>query len=184
MDLRRLKSSLRSGIATSLVACSALLLLTACGERPTGETESPRYAYGTVIDFSQAGPANAYRASGWNKPEEKFTWSDGNTAVLRVPIEPTTDRVTLRIMASGLVKEPELPFQPVEVHLNDEKVADWQVGNTASFSVPIPESLSRKGGDLTVTFKIPKAASPKQLGTSEDVRVLGLCVHNFEISKS
>ena len=38
---------------------------------------------------------------------------------------------------------------------------------------PIPQELTKPGGKLTLTFKMPKAISPKDLGKSEDPRVLG-----------
>jgi hypothetical protein len=84
---------------------------------------------------------------------------------------------------AGLIKEPELPFQPVEVLVNDQKVADWKVGDTADFIAAIPHDITRKGGELTITLKVPKAISPKALGLNADPRVLGICCHELELTK-
>ena len=83
---------------------------------------------------------------------------------------------------NGLFKEPELPTQPVEVYVNETKVADWQVGDIAVFSAPVPQNFTTAGGTLTFTFKIPKATSPQVLGKGADPRILGICVFEFELS--
>jgi hypothetical protein len=88
----------------------------------------------------------------------------------------------LKIKLAGLTKDPELPFQPVEVYVNDEKVADWRVGaNPAEFSVAIPKKMTSRGGLLTITLKIPKATSPKALGMSVDPRVLGVSCYDLQL---
>jgi hypothetical protein len=44
----------------------------------------------------------------------------------------------------GLTKEPELPYQPVEVYVNDQKVADWQLAaDPAELSAPIPKEITK-----------------------------------------
>ena len=84
---------------------------------------------------------------------------------------------------AALVKEPELPFQPVEVEANGQKIAEWQVGDPAEFTAAIPRDITTAGGDLTITFKTPKATSPKALGVNPDPRVLGICCFEMELSK-
>ena len=176
-------------IGSSCIALLCGFQFFGCDQQPSAQKQTltvntDQIEYDMTVDFGQGGQAGPFRVSGWSKPEEKFTWSDGNTAVLAIPIPPTQERLTFRMTAAGLFKEPELPFQLVEVDVNGEKIADWQLRDTALFSATIPERLTKPGGILTFTFKIPRATSPKQLGVSEDARVLGMCVHNFELSKS
>jgi hypothetical protein len=139
--------------------------------------------YGTKVEFGTGGESERLRNSGWSKTEEKFSWSEGMFAVLVMRVAPTTESVTLRMKLSGLIKEPELPFQPVEVLVNDQKIADWQVGDTADFIAAIPHDLTKKGGELTITLKVPKATSPKALGLNADPRILGICCHELELTK-
>jgi len=82
---------------------------------------------------------------------------------------------------TGLTKDPELPYQPVEVYVNDQKVADWQVANEEEFSAPIPQEMTRRGGLLRITLKIPKATSPKALGMSADPRILGVACFDLQL---
>lgn len=168
---------------------AALVLLTPRGhgegnQAAEGGAQPSGYSYGTKIQFGAAGNAAPFKKSGWSTAEEKFTWSEGTSAVLSMTVPPATGTVTLRVIMAGMIKEPEFPAQPIEVLVNDTKVANWQVGNTASFTAQIPQDLTKRGGALTIKFNIPKAASPKQLNKSEDPRVLGICVHELELSVS
>ena len=143
----------------------------------------PGLAYGTKVSFGQGGGSERYKESGWSKTEEKFTWTEGTVAALKMKVPATADSITLKIRMSGLIKEPALPFQPVEVEVNGQKIADWQVGDLSEFVAAIPHDITKKGGELTITLKTPKATSPKALGINPDPRILGICCLSLEISK-
>lgn len=178
----RLARTFRIASGAALIAFS--LILASCG-KPDGASagsSASQDVYNKQFNFGTSGNSASIKTSGWSKAEEQFTWTEGKTATLVVPIAPTDAHVTLRVRAAGMIKEPEFPTTPVEVDVNGQKVADWSVGNTAPFTAPIPPEMTKSGGKLTVTFKIPKAASPKELGKGEDPRVLGLCVFDLELS--
>ena len=83
----------------------------------------------------------------------------------------------------GLVQPPNLPFQPVEVYVSDQKIADWQVSNTAAFTIEIPAELTKGTETLNLEFRIPKATSPKALGINTDTRMLGICCYSIELTQ-
>ena len=85
---------------------------------------------------------------------------------------------------AALIHEPELPFQPVEVYANGQKIVEWEVGNTAEFVATIPGEITKNGGALDIEFRTPKAVSPKTLGINADPRVLGICVRSVELAKT
>ena len=164
----------------------ALISFVGCNRSPTAAERSSEPAevpYGTRIVFGQGGNSEPYKVSGWSKTEEKFTWSEGTSAQLRIPVPMTEDAVSLKMRIAALIKPPDLPFQPVEIRVNGEKIADWQVGDTAEFVVAIPHDLTKLGGVLTIDIKTPKATSPKALGLNADPRILGVCCLDLEISK-
>ena len=140
--------------------------------------------YGVLVDFTIGGGSDPLKVSGWSKAEPDFTWTQGTTAILAARVKPTEKPVTMRLKAAGMIKPPDLPFQPVEVFVNNEKVADLQVGDTAEFSIAIPPEMTKAGGLLTITFRVPKAASPKALGLNQDERVLGIRVFNLTLDGS
>jgi hypothetical protein len=173
----------RLGIALGLVA------LAGCDRSETAIGAGPAPAaaavqLGTKISFGEGGNAGPYKVSGWSTTEAKFTWTEGSSARLKIPIAPANDPISIKFTMAALVKPPELPFQPVEVYVNDQKIAEWQVGTTAEFAAAIPASITKPGGDLTVEIRTPKATSPKSLGLSADPRVLGICCLDLELAKS
>lgn len=172
------------------VAVLALLVLSLGGcdrsspvEDAEASADAAEVKYGSKVGFGAGGGSERLRVSGWSKTEDKFSWTEGTTAVLRTKVSATQDSVTLRMRLSGLKKEPELPFQPVEVSVNDQKIADWEVGDINDFVAAIPHDITSKGGELTITLKVPKATSPKALGLTSDPRVLGICCHELELMK-
>ena len=59
----------------------------------------------------------------------------------------------------------------------------WQVvADPAEFSASIPQEITRRGGLLRITLKIPKATSPKALGTSADPRILGVACFGLQLA--
>jgi hypothetical protein len=136
---------------------------------------SNEYSIGNKIDFGANGNSKPFKVSGWSDAETKHSWTNGTVSVLAMRISPVAEPLTLKIKCGGLSKNPEVPSQPVEVFVNDQKIADWNVRElTAEYSAAIPPEISKSGGLLTITFKIPKAFSPKSLGMGEDPRLLGL----------
>jgi len=76
-----------------------------------------------------------------------------------------------------------VPYEPVEVYGNDQKVADWQlVADPAEFSASIPQKITWRGGLLRITLKIPKATSPKALGMRADPRILGVACFDLQLA--
>jgi hypothetical protein len=183
----------RVALAFTLSSCAlAALLLSGCGPSeeavPTASNPSPEaskavssvapttnaYSIGDKINFGTNGNSKPFKVSGWSGAEPNLSWTEGTVAVLALRISPVTDPLTLKMKAGGFSKEPQIPSQPVEVLVNDEKVADWNVRDLAEYKAPIPAAVSQAGGVITITLKIPKAVSPKSLGTSQDSRLLGL----------
>lgn len=165
-----------------------MMLLYGCGQ-PRNEADAtslsekaPDYQLGTVVRFAADGNSGKYRDSGWNEAETQFTWTRGNTSTLKFVLPPKSDALVLRMRLAGLIKPPELPFQPVEVYANDKKIADWQVRETADFSATILANVLRPNGSLTITLRIPRASSPKNLGIGNDSRVLGVSCFEVQIS--
>ncbi|MGI8820643.1 MAG: hypothetical protein ACR2ID_07245 [Chthoniobacterales bacterium] len=85
---------------------------------------------------------------------------------------------------AGLTNPPELPFQPVEVFVNDRQAAEWQVGELSDFTANIPGEITRPGGTLTITLRLPKATSPKALGQGQDPRMLGVSCLELQLTKA
>jgi hypothetical protein len=180
------------GFCCLLPALISVLVLSSC-ERPSSVTEQPTSkaepqgrtsstnVIGTVIKFDQA--SEKYRVSGWNRTEGDFAWSS-KSAKVAFPIPSDAGALTVTMTMRGLVQPPTVPVQPVELYVNDRKIADWQVSNTAPFTAEIPLELTRGQDNLNFELRIPNATSPKALGMSDDDRILGVCVYSIELKRS
>jgi hypothetical protein len=168
-----------------VAVAAALAVLSVYGQFKTPDNPIPSsdidLAYGAQVSFGAGGNAEPFQVSGWSETETQFTWTEGTSAVLAIRVSPTTNRVVLRMHLAGLTKDPELPFQPVEVYVNDRKIADWQVAKPAGFNAAIPQEMTQSGGLLRITLKIPKAVSPKTLKMSVDSRVLGVQCSDLQL---
>jgi hypothetical protein len=181
----------------TLAFVAALLLVAGC--KPAAETETRANAVATPapaatvatksvvgqeIRFTTGGNSEHYRVSGWSKTEPQFTWTEGTVAKLSLPIGKPQGALKLVVMAAGFVKEPELPAQEVQVYANGEQVAEWQVGTTEVVTATIPADVASRSETLALEFRTPKAASPEQLGTAPDKRVIGLAVYHVTLSNA
>lgn len=166
------------------------VLLVACNKQAAETTGTPQvsnapdYTYGTTLTFGEGGNGDPMKVSGWQKAEPEFTWSDGNLAVIAVKTAALDADVTLTARLAGMIKAPDLPAQQVQVFVNNNKVGEWRVGNTAPFTATIPRDLAKAGGIMAIAFKMPQATSPKALGVSNDERILGVRIYDLQLRKS
>jgi len=180
---RRPSSSLSAALLVVLVSCGSLL---AASESPTpsGSTTPGTMAIGAPIRFNLGGGSEGYRGTGWSKTEQDFTWTEGNVAKLNLPIPANAGALTLTMNLGGLTKPPTLASQAVQVVVNGQKVADWQVADPADFTAQLPAEMTKNGGTLTIELRIPNATTPKALGLGEDGRLLGIRAYSLELKRS
>lgn len=152
---------------------------------PSAPTASstPGAVVGTSIQFNAGGNSERYRVSGWSQTEKDFTWSEGKMAKLALPIPANVGALTLNMKLGALVSSPTVASQTVEVIANGQKIADWQVADTADLSARIPAEVTKNGGTLSIELRVPNATSPKALGLGDDSRILGVRVYSVELKR-
>jgi hypothetical protein len=141
------------------------------------------YTLGRKVSFGEAGDSERFRVSGWSHTEKEITWTEGNSAVLNFTGLPVSTSLRLKMTLAGFTNSPRLVSQPVEVYAEGHKIADWEVSDKADFQVFIPPNTVPQGGSLKIELRVPKAASPKELGVSTDPRILGVCCFDLVIDK-
>jgi len=147
-------------------------------------SSTPATVIGTSIQFNAGGNSEKYRVSGWSQTEKEWTWNEGKSAQLGLPIPSDPGALSLVIKMGALVSPPAVPYQMVEMFANGQKIADWEVASdTAEFSAQIPAEVTKKGGILNIEFRVPNATSPKALGLTDDSRMLGIRVHSVELKR-
>lgn len=171
------------------VRCSELSLSPASGAvapergdaRAAAVPADRSYALGTILQFGEGQGAERYQVYGWHPAEKEFAWTEKTSAVLEFGIPAGGAPLSLKARLAGMTKPPELLFQPTEVYANGQKVAEWQVGDTAEFQAVIPAEIAQRKGALAIELRTPGAVSPKSLGVSADSRTLGVRCHEVRI---
>lgn len=172
-------------VSGRLIVLFSCALLSSCGKDDPDAIEAAQppthvYRLGETITFGIRGKSHRHILTGWGDTEPGFRWSDGSAAALAFRMPATHAGVTLEVEATALTRQPQLPSQPVDVVIEGEKIAHWEVGERKTYRAVVPEHLlSREPTDWIVDFYIPKAVSPARLGMGADFRRLGLQV--FEL---
>ena len=178
-----------------LAICTGATLFGSCDSGSKSPQATPQAAatpsaavspkvVGKVLGFGRGGGAHAYLVSGWGKPGKAHTWTEGTSAKMAFPIPSGSGPLLLKMRIAGWTRPPELPFQPVEVYANGEKVAAWEVGPPADFEAPIPLDAIDTGDKLEIELRIPRATSPKAMGIGKDGRARGLLVRTVRLIKA
>lgn len=139
----------------------------------------PGYAIGEQIDFTTAA-ANVYLGYGWSVPEPVARWSDRGRAVVAFSLANPA-AATLRLKLAPFLVPGKLDQQRMNVKLNGQMLSNLILnkGEPSEYSIPLPAGVLRDKNILT--FELPDAAAPKDLGVSEDTRRLGLSVQWLRI---
>lgn len=141
--------------------------------------EPPIYEYGSEIRFGTEGNAGPYQIRGWSGPEEGFTWTDGLKASLLLPVESPDSDLVLKAKLFPFVAK-DLIRQRVVISVNGQKLDEWEIKTGGEYEVKIPKKYVT-GSSLMLSFELPDACSPAQLGVSEDRRRLGIAFQSIAI---
>ena len=136
--------------------------------------DSRVYTPGTPLRFGSGGDVDRFLVYGWSEPESGWQWTDGTAAAMEFEMPPVNEPLVVRAKLSGAANPPALPFQPTDVFANGRQIGHWEVAELAEFEATIPAEIAARGGTLALEFRMPRAASPKELGLGEDQRVLAL----------
>jgi hypothetical protein len=141
------------------------------------ESLVPRYQVGELISISRSGK-NIHPfvlLSGWAYPEAWGTWSDGRSANLAFTV-PQGRPKSLTLDVRAFVG-PSHPSQNIEIWV-DRKLYQKQTlikDQHNLITVPI-EDYQIKQGYITIDFNFLNPAKPKDLGPSDDDRMLSIAL--------
>ena len=127
------------------------------------------YDLGTVLSFHMENPtANPYCVSGFSHNEDGFTWTDGNTAIMRFGLASTQKDLHVAFKC-GLYGAK----QDVDISVNGTPLTKLTVEQDGEQSFTIPGDMLN-GEELELRFDLPDAISPLETGEGEDPRLLAL----------
>jgi hypothetical protein len=165
---------------------AALFLLVFIGgcsktTEPASSTETLKLpvCQGT-FDFTNAVAVPADALRGFSGTEPFGRWTDGNDASFACILPPKNALApsTVRITTSGFV--PAGHAQRALVSVNGSKAVEEDYGPDQTSKVielPLPTSPGEK---LLVTFSLPDAVTPKEVGLNADTRKIAISVRSIE----
>jgi hypothetical protein len=145
------------------------------------------YQLSDIVDFSGKGDGWLYADQGWSGPEDWGRWSVGEEARIVLRISGYTGQELTLNLTYWVFWGQKQPCQKVEFTENGYAIATQEIcprdngGEATTHSYRLPAGSVLADGLLDIRIKTPYAISPKQLGTNEDSRVLGVGLKTLQI---
>ena len=149
-------------------------LLALCLSEMSIFDEDPYFACraGEPLFFAENDGAVAaqYCLEGVSRPEKNFTWTDGEIVTMRFcpfDFEGIPKSFTLHYKTF-------LPEEHVIVLVNDSEIANYVACGEETRTLSLPSNCLSSDGFVMVSFRLPDAVSPSELGRGPDIRRLAL----------
>jgi hypothetical protein len=125
-----------------------------------------------------------YIATGWSDQEEAHRWTEGSKSSLLLFVQRSKNTAfRLKLFGNGRAPKGQ-EHQLVKVMVNNQQVAEWQVGGLAWYEALIPADVAGSTGQpLQVDFLIDEPTAPCEVSDSQDCRKLGLAVRELVIER-
>ena len=137
----------------------------------TNKLKSNLYKLNDVLYFNRSYFRENYVVKGFSIPEDDFTWTDGNQ--LDLIFDLSGNKVlpkSLKLMYGAI---PYGNDQEVFIYVNGFKIDEYVANSYENKSISFEKKLLKKK-ILNLTFKFPKARSPKSNNENQDIRELSL----------
>lgn len=146
-------------------------------EIENSEMRTYSYELGRTLSFGgENATANEFCTGGFSNNEENFTWTSGKRAEMEFNIYDEYNDLLLDFTYLAC-----MDVQHVIIYVNDKKIEDYMTEEAKSRQIVIPNEYV-ENDRIKLRFEMPDAISPKDNGTGEDVRVLGLAMSSLTIS--
>ena len=119
----------------------------------TAKAQPEIYQFGVPIQFGANGNAAPYLKEGWMF-DRNFNWILGSYGSLLIPVANARSDMILTSFVGPHKPAAKLATQPVEVYVNGEKIADWEVSLERWYTAWIPKQKS-ESKMLEITFRLP-----------------------------
>jgi hypothetical protein len=132
------------------------------------------------FDFSAKGWINPAMLHGFSSPETHGRWTDGKEASFncKVPANNVEAPSIVRISTTGFVYRNH--SQRALVSVNGSKPVEYRYEAGREMKVIELPLAHISAGEVRISFSLPDAVSPKELGMNEDTRKIAISVKSFE----
>ncbi|MFU8831203.1 MAG: hypothetical protein ACNA7J_03510 [Wenzhouxiangella sp.] len=154
------------------------------GERGVLTLPSREYRFGELVNVGLMGNGGQYLGAGWSQQDDRHCWSNDSEAVISLEVESPGNDLLLALDLIPHIHPQALPEQRVGIFVNGHKAGEW-IGTERRrerVEVEVPKSWVGDS-DMSITLRLPDAASPADLGTGGDRRHLGIALINILVSE-
>lgn len=117
--------------------------------------------------------------SGWAVPDESFTWSEGNRAVIYLPPVSSGNQIALDLGA--FVPLPD-SHQRVTVSVDGVEQGSVEFTATAVRQKVEIKQTGKSGEPTQIALQIEKPISPASVGMGQDTRLLGVSLYGVKVT--
>jgi hypothetical protein len=111
---------------------------------------------------SGASPGEVF-VDGWSPPEERFIWTDGKRARLKLPRGAPCGTYRIRLVLRPFVAPPQLAAQSVTLSINGQVAGRDNISQFAVIEIDLPWAFVEGAPDVMVGLDTPDAARPSDL---------------------
>ena len=193
----------RSALQNTAVSVLSFLLPNAMGRGLVEESDKERalgitvhairwvdiwydYQLGQRVLTNSGFIADRYFLFGWSEPESEFIWSNTDTAVMLLRVNPYPRALLFRANCKTFLPNRDFPPMVVSVFANDQYVGDMHVEDSEprEVAVSISHQCQREDGLLYLRFEIHSPRCPRDFGFNDDGRRLGFAMSDFCLEPS
>lgn len=138
------------------------------------------------LSFKLTQKQNKYQVYGWANSEADGVWSVGKKSLLRIDFPASINKNVQLSINSFALLTPTQQNQKVEIIINQQHIGflDYtQKMNQSPRELMIPKEIfTKNNGKLLIEFKYKYLFSPKDLGISNDQRILSFKLISLDFS--
>ena len=142
----------------------------------------PIVPFATTIRFDNSATAEKYLQKGWGENEATYTWTTAHQSSLLIPVTNTSNDVAIDLKVIPFVDPKKHPTQTLQVLLNGAPLVEQKLTKEDSIRVIVP-SNSIIDNQIKLVLATPDAISPKEIGISDDERILGIGLEEFTVNE-
>ena len=137
------------------------------------------YSIGTRIDLSQS-EADRFLFYGWSDREATSRWTNRGRAIVAFRLDQSGGS-KLRISLGPFLPPGKLNAQHVTIRMNNTELTTLLLTEATfnEYTIALPAGALQN--ENVLSFEIPDADSPRNVGAGEDFRLLGINVQWIEI---
>ncbi|MBX3736422.1 MAG: hypothetical protein KF715_07035 [Candidatus Didemnitutus sp.] len=135
---------------------------------------------GDLISCRATGNFDQFSLFGFASPDEGFTWTNLPRAAFQFrSAQPANGDVEIAIEARPY-QSPKRAVQPMRLSVNGEPVGEFQLEKQETVRAVVPARVWNREPIVTIVFEFPAAESPREMGTSDDPRILGWGIYSLK----